>query len=149
MFEPHITIKTKNGLTEDLSWIEKVRPVIESYHKFEVSFTGVDTFRDEVVILRIEPSKELVGLHKELFRTISPDETDTSRKYFENDRFEPHLTLGMSSWGMNKEELVVMKEAAEKEFPAIPKFEVPFVRIYRQKELDELYEEFLDIPLNE
>ena len=149
IFEPHITVKTKNGLGEDLGWLEKARLVVEDYPKFVIIFEGVDTFGDGVVILRPRLSEKLLSLHKALFQAIKPSEDDTTKKYFENDKYEPHFTLGMDSWGMTKEELVVMREKAVKELSRMPEFEVSFVRVYRQIDLDKPYEKFVDISLSD
>lgn len=147
MFEPHITIKSKNGLTENGQWLDKVKLVIERYPKFTVEFNGVGMFRDTVVILRLQPSEKLINLHKLLFQTIKPTEQDPTKEYFEDDRYEPHFTLGMNSWGMSKDELVAMKERAIKELSSLASFEVSFIRVYRQLDLDKPYEKFLDVPL--
>jgi 2'-5' RNA ligase len=148
ILEPHITVKTKNGLAEDRGWLNKVKSIIENYPRFGIAFEGVDTFGDSVVVLKPCLSKELIALHKALFYAIEPDEEDATKKYYENDKFEAHFTLGMDSWGMTKEELVTMKERGLRELSIMPSFEVAFIRVYQQISLDEPYKKFLDIPLN-
>jgi 2'-5' RNA ligase len=149
ILEPHITIKTKNGLAEDLNWLDKIRPILENYPKFEVVLDGVGIFGDSVVIIRVLPSREITTLHKALFNAIKPNEQDVAKKYFENEKYEAHITLGMNSWGMTKEELVVMKEKGSKKLTDIPKFNVTFIRIFQQINLNDAYKKFLDIPLYE
>lgn len=149
ILEPHITVKTKNGLTEDCDWLNKVKMIIESHPEFEIDFEGIDTFGDDAVILKLSFSKELMRLHKALYYAIKPDENDTTKKYFEDDKYEAHLTLGMNLWGMTIEDLIKMKEKGLKELPSISKFKVTFIRVYQQANLDEPYKKFLDIPLNE
>lgn len=124
ILEPHITVKTKNGLTEDCSWLDTARSIIEDHPKFEVTFNGVGTFGDGVVVLLPHASKELTALHETLFCAIKPDESDRTKKYFEGDNFEAHFTLGMNSWGMTKEDLVVMKERGLIALAHLPGFEV-------------------------
>ena len=148
ILEPHITVKTKNGLTEDLNWLDKVKRTLKNHSTFEVAFDDVSIFGDSVVVIKIRPSKELTAFHKALFYAIKPDEQDTTKKCFENEKYEDNITLGMISWGMTKEELVFMKEKGLKELSNIPKFSVSFVRIFQQANLDEAYKKFLDIPLN-
>jgi 2'-5' RNA ligase len=149
IFEPHITVKTKNGLQDDLAWLSKVTHIIEQHPSFTVGFNGIDMFGDSVVILKPKAPQELIMLHKKLYDAIAPDESDTSKKYFENKKFLPHFTLGMSSWGMSKDELTTMKELSIHELHSLPDFTVTFLRIYRQTGLDEPYLKLLDITLNE
>lgn len=148
MIEPHVTVKTKNGLTPDMEWIDKVRDVIQAYPIFDLVFDGVDSFSDRAVVIRVKPSAEVINLHQALFSTINPPEDDPLVSYFENDKYEPHVTLGMASWGMSGEELVEMRQIAERELTEPPSFSVEFIRIYQQVEWDHPFKKMLDIPLD-
>jgi len=149
IFEPHITVKSRNGLTEDLVWLDIAKTVIKNHSSFEISFDKIDSFSDSVIIIRTTVSKELIALHKALYHAIKPTETDPTKKYFENDNFEAHLTLGMSSWGMTLDELAGMKAKATHELMHLPSFPVTLLRIYCQEQPDEPFKKILDIPLNE
>jgi len=148
IFEPHITIKYRSGLADDMLWLDKVEPIIRKYPKFEVAFAGVGTFPD-VVILKVEASEEITALHKALYYAIKPDESDPTLRCFENEKYIPHSTLGMVSWGMSREELSVMEDLAEKKLPTNVKFDVNFLRVYRQEQEDVPYKKLVDIPLYE
>ena len=129
-------------MTGDLVWLKKVKQIIEKYPDFEISFDSVDIFGDSVVIVRVHPSKKLTALHKSLFYTIKPNEQDFTKKYFENEKYEAHVTLGMTSWGMTKEELVIMKEKGMEELSPIPKFKATSIRIYQQMDQEEAYKKW-------
>ena len=147
IIEPHITVKTKNGLTEDCRWLQTITHIIEEYPRFVITLKGVDMFRDSVVILRPEVSEELIGLHKILYQAIQPNESDPGKQFYENHYFEAHITLGMVSWGMTNEELLCMRERAVQELSHLPGFAVTFIRVYRQTQLTGPFNTFLDIPL--
>lgn len=146
MVEPHITVKAQGGLTEDKSWIPAIENAIENYPAFEVSFTNVGNFGERVAFLVPSSGKELMRLHRILIDTIKPG-AELMEKYFEGSNYHFHLTLAGTSWGMTSEELMLVKEKAKIELLNLPKFTVSFIRVYEQKDPDESYEKFLDIPL--
>jgi len=149
IFEPHITVKSWGGLTDDLMWLDRVIPIIEEYPTFEICLNGVGSFRDDVVILKPVFSKELLALHKKILDIIGPNGYNTYKNFFEGDAYEAHFTLGMNSWGMTKDELFSLKDMGIKELSDIPKFNVTFLRVYRQEKIDEPYKKFIDIKLND
>lgn len=144
--EPHITVKAQGGLTEDESWINVVREAVENYPSFEINLSGVDGFGGTVLFLSPVPSSELIGLHRLLLEVVNPS-NNLIAKYFEGDTYQPHITLGGTSWGMTKDDLVSMRELAKNRFIDSEPFMVSFVRIYRQQDLDGPYEKFVDLPL--
>jgi len=146
IFEPHITIKYRSGLFDDMIWLNKVKPIIENYPSFDVDFNGIGTFPG-VIILKIEASKPLMSLHNLLYNEIKPDENDPTMRCFEGEKYIPHSTLGMQSWGMTAEELSLMREQAEAKLVPLPKFKVSFLRVYRQEKENFRYEKLIDIPL--
>jgi 2'-5' RNA ligase len=143
--EPHITVKAQGGLTEDESWIEAIRESVKRYPSFDVSLIGIAGFGDSVLFLSPTPSHELIGLHKLLVDVVRPSK-ELVEKYFEDETYQPHITLGGTPWGMSKDELRSMTEVAEKEFSDQESFVVHFIRIYRQRDLSGGYEKLVDLP---
>jgi len=144
IFEPHITVKAQSGLADDLSWLSEVKVIAAKNNKFEISFAGIGTFGESVVFLKPGYSSQLIELHKKLFEAIKPE--DAGKGYFENEQYSPHLTLGGTGWGLNKGELAEIKKEAEKRLEQLPKFDISFIRVYRQLNNDEPYHKFLDLP---
>jgi len=145
--KPHITLKAPNGLTEDLTWLEKVKMVVGDQSVFEIKLEGLDNFEDRVLFLKPAYSKDLMDLHLKLVSLLCPD-IENENKFFEGPLYHPHLTLGETTWGeMTKEELVLMRKRAESELSNIPSFKVSFVRVFQKEKDGEPYQKFLDIPL--
>ena len=145
--EPHITLKAPSGLTEDRGWLARVMVIIGNHEPFEIDFTHLDSFNDEVLFLSPAPSEGLMELHMKLVKELCPDET-MHKEFFEGEEYHPHLTLGDTSWGgMRKLELVDMRKKAEIEFYNLPSFLVTFVRVYHKEKQDDPYTKLIDIPL--
>lgn len=146
LYEPHITLKRSVGLTEDKAWLAKVMSLIGNYSRFSLELNEIGEFEDNVLFLRPAYSDELINLHKQLVSMLSPN-PDDNKKSFEGDFYNPHCTLGETTWGgMTSEELIGMKKKAEIYLSDIPPFQVDFVRLF-QKENEEIYAKLIDIPL--
>lgn len=141
--EPHITIKAQSGLMDDLLWLSKVESIIKNIQSFDIKLEKVDDFNNKVIFLKPSFSKELIKFHKGLFKTIEPGDK-MAEKYFENDKYIAHLTLGEN---LPEENSILMKQLAEKELLNFPSFKISFVRIFRQDINGGPYYKFLDIPL--
>lgn len=113
--EPYITVKSQGGLTEDKAWLTRIGDIAKNTKSFQQAFEGAGSFGDNVIFLKPVVSKELINLHKALFNATGSYE-DPTNKYFEGDRYHPHMTLGGMKWGLTKEEAENMKERAQKEF---------------------------------
>jgi 2'-5' RNA ligase len=146
--EPHITVKSQGGLTEEKTWLSRVELALKSFKNFEISFEEVDSFSDDVIFLKPSFSQELLDLHKRLFEAVGPYK-DPGNTYFENDQYHPHLTLGGTRWGMTKKELIEMKKSAQKELISQSSFQVNFIRIYKEDLKNQSWEKLLDIPFDE
>ena len=129
--EPHITVKSQAGLGEDLKWIQEVTEICGTFSTFELSLTGINTFGDSVVFLGVESSK-IHQLHRRLVNAISPD-LHESEKYFELDRYVPHLSLGTTEFGMNEVEIRDMRESALNTFTEPYTFTVSHLSIYESR----------------
>ncbi|MFD0678450.1 MULTISPECIES: 2'-5' RNA ligase family protein [unclassified Paenibacillus] len=108
--EPHITVKAQGGLTVDLRWLHNVRLTCSSIQCFRLSLSEPGTFGNAVTFLTVE-SSDIYDLHRRLVGTVSPS-PELIDRYFELERFHPHLTLGQTYWGMNETEIEEMKLAA-------------------------------------
>jgi 2'-5' RNA ligase len=146
--EPHITVKSQGGLGEDRAWLPRVEAAVKNFDKFRISFDGIGSFREDVVFLKPAFSQGLINLHKVLLDAVGPYE-DLAGKYFENDRYSPHLTLGGIKWGLNKGELVLMMERAQDELRNLPDFEINSMRIYQKNIGDRSWEKLLDVFFNQ
>ncbi|MCJ8015301.1 2'-5' RNA ligase family protein [Paenibacillus sp. KQZ6P-2] len=142
--EPHITVKAQGGLTEDMGWMNNIRGTCSSIKSFRLSMSEPATFGNAVTFLGVE-SKEVYYLHKRLVDTVSPRPEQIDR-YFELDRFHPHLTLGQTYWGMNETEIEEMKLSAINALAPFPTFHVNYVRVYQEIEQNK-YIPFEDIRL--
>ena len=75
-----------------------------------MSLKGVKSFGKSVVYLGVE-SDRIQVLHRKIVEAISPN-PENSRRYYELDLYEPHLTLGSKEFGMSEVELSEMKKLA-------------------------------------
>ncbi|MCZ8517002.1 2'-5' RNA ligase family protein [Paenibacillus filicis] len=140
--EPHITVKAQGGLTEDMRWLDNVRETCSSIKSFLLSMSEPATFGNAITFLGVE-SEEVYDLHKRLVDTVSPS-PELIDRYFELDRFHPHLTLGQTYWGMNETEIEEMKLSAIYALAPFPTFHVNYLRVYKEMEQNK-YIPFEDI----
>ncbi len=131
IIEPHITVKSQAGLNDDMTWLDSIRTVCNSFKGFSLTLTKPNSFGETVVYISVE-SPEIYKLHSQLVKAVSSD-PESSNRYFELDRFTPHLTLGTIEFGMSEIELREMKDLAEQALPRIPTFKAKFVRVYKFK----------------
>ncbi|OGH92833.1 MAG: hypothetical protein A2563_04160 [Candidatus Magasanikbacteria bacterium RIFOXYD1_FULL_40_23] len=145
LVEPHITVKSTGGLTEDKLWLPKIESAINGFSKFQISFEGVGNFDENVIFLKPAFSQELINLHKTLFSAVGPYYKDPAKKYFENNEYHPHLTLGAIKWGLTKEDTLEMVEKARRELKNLPAFEVNSIRIYQKNDGAKSWHKVMDI----
>ncbi|MCA1063737.1 2'-5' RNA ligase family protein [Rossellomorea sp. AcN35-11] len=143
--EPHITLKAQGGLTTDEKWLSIVKEVCYKTKPFLISLAKPMFFGEEILYLSTS-SKELQTLHEIIVREIDPP-NELIEKYFELDNFVPHMTLGKTTYGLTKQELINMARLAVKELVPLPAFEVSFVRVYKESDPNR-YIKYVDIPLN-
>ena len=127
--EPHITLKSQAGLENKMNWLDQVKAICKSFSSFKLTISGVKTFGTSVVYLSII-SAEIYELHRKIVGAVAPD-PELSKRYFELDLYEPHLTLGLSEFGMSYDELIDMKEQAKRQLNSFPLFIVKRVRLLR------------------
>lgn len=144
--EPHVTIKTQSGLTEDKGWVDKVQDYLKKQKVFTVKLGDTQWFRDEVLFLSVQ-AEDVHKIHYDLIEVINPS-LELRKKYFEDQKYTPHLTLGEIRYGLSKDELISMEIKAKEELGDLPEFEVSFARIYIKSSDSSKYNKFLDIPLS-
>lgn len=144
--EPHVTIKTQSGLTEDKIWIDKVQDYIKEQKVFNVKLGDIQWFRDEVLFLSVQ-AENIHKIHYDLIEIINPS-LELRKRYFEDQKYTPHLTLGDIHYGLSKDDLISMKIKAKEELGNLPEFEICFVRIYIKTFDSSKYNKYLDIPLS-
>ncbi len=127
--EPHITVKSQAGLNEDEYWIDSIKTICSNFPVFNLSLKGVKSFGKSVVYLGVE-SNMINALHRKIVEVISPS-PENSRRYYELDLYEPHLTLGSEEFGMSEIELSEMMKLANNSFYAFQPFIVNSLRIYK------------------
>lgn len=74
---------------------------------YQLSLSEPGTFGSAVTFLSVEMSN-IIDLHRRLVHAISPSQELLDR-YFEMDKYHPHLTLGQTYWGLNETEIEEMK----------------------------------------
>jgi len=129
LVEPHITVKSQAGLNEDEHWINSIETICGSFPMFDLLINGVKSFKKFVVYLGVESDK-IKELHRSIVQSISPD-PEMSRRYYELDLYEPHLTLASKEYGMSETELSEMIELANKYFLDFQPFIVDSLKIYK------------------
>ena len=141
--EPHVTVKSQAGLNEDESWIDSIKTICNTFPMFNLSIKGVKAFENSVVYLGVE-SRKINDLHRKIVEAIHPD-PEISKRYYELDLYEPHLTLGSKEYGMSEIELSEMKKLANKYFPDLQPFIVKSLRVY--KLLENKYQKIQELEL--
>ncbi len=130
--EPHITVKSQAGLNEDEYWIDSIKTICRNFAMFNLSLKGVKSFGKSVVYLGVE-SDRIHVLHRKIVEAISPN-PENSRRYYELDLYEPHLTLGSKEFGMSEVELSEMKKLANNRLHDFQPFIVKSLKIYKLSE---------------
>lgn len=143
--EPHVTVKAQGGLDDELKWIDRIRTVCSKTQPFKISICGLSSFNDTVFYLEVE-SKPLIALHREIVQEIDPG-SENIEKYYELDRYIPHLTLAMTNSQFPIDTVLKMKKRALKTFPSEYEFMARYLRIYREN-VSGYYELYEDIPLS-
>lgn len=144
LFEPHITIKGPDGLTEDMVWIDLARNVLKNFQKIEIILNGIDTFENKVLFLRPFPAEKIVTMHRKLLSALKST-TNVIEGEFENERYIPHLTLAATKWGITKEALLEASERGKNALSQLQAFQLSSARIYRQYQDDEPYHVFEEL----
>ncbi|MDP5275687.1 2'-5' RNA ligase family protein [Chengkuizengella axinellae] len=142
--EPHITVKAQGGLTSDGNWLHDIKRVCGDFPSFDLTLREPALFGQSVLYLRVDSNK-VHKLHKSLVKAISPSE-EMIIQYFELEAYIPHLTIGLTEWGLSEKELSNMKHKAVEQIKLDQTFAVTYVRIYKQDDSN-TYDKLIDIPL--
>ncbi len=143
--EPHITVKSQAGLNEDEQWIDSIKTICSNFTMFNLSLKGVKSFGKSVVYLGVESNRIRV-LHRKIVEVISPN-PENSRRYYELDLYDPHLTLGSKEFGMSEVELSEMKKLANDRLHDFHSFIVNSLKIYKLSETK--YQKIQEIDLKQ
>ena len=87
-----------------------MKTICSNFPVFNLSLKGAKSFGKSVVYLSVE-SHRIKVLHQKIVKAISPN-PQNSRRYYDLDLYEPHLTLGSKEFGMSGMELSEMKKLA-------------------------------------
>lgn len=143
--EPHITVKMPNGLTHDKKWINEVEKVCENFSGFNIQIGEPNFYGTRVLHLTVI-SNELHKLHEKIVNVINPPR-DSIKENYEMDGYTPHISLGITDFGISYEELLEMQKQARIELYPYPKFKAESIRIYEQKDQNSKYIGIKDIYL--
>lgn len=143
--EPHITVKAQGGLTDDLGWLNAVQKVCDGFSPFEVKLGEPRYFGEHVLYLSVE-SVGVHELHRQLVEAVGTT-PEQQQRFFELERYSPHLTLGQRSYGYSWEELEKIRMTVNETLQPFPTFEVTFVRVYRKEAPGAPYLKWIDLPL--
>lgn len=143
--EPHVTVKSQAGLNEDECWIDSIKTICSTFPMFNLSLKGVKSFGNSVVYLGVE-SHRINQLHRKIVEAIHPD-PEISKRYYELDLYEPHLTLGSTEYGLREMELAEMANFASNGFLDFQPFIVNSLGIY--KLIENRYRKIQEIELKQ
>ena len=127
--DPHITVKSQAGLKEDECWLDSIKTICSNFPVFNLSLKGAKSFGKSVVYLDVE-SDRIKVLHRKIVEAISPN-PENSRRYYELDLYEPHLTLGSKEFGMSEIELSEMKKLTNNCLNDFKPFTVNSIGVYK------------------
>jgi len=145
--EPHVTVKPPTGLGDDRKWLDGARDVCSAIRGFSVTL-GLPAFFGERVVYLSVHSTELHTLHAALVDGMGTDVVVSPGRDHEGDNYTPHLTLGMASFGMRHEEMMLLAERATESLLPISPFNVQFVRVFHKPGKGERYQTLLDLSLH-
>jgi len=146
LVEPHITVKSPNGLPEHKRWLYNTEKIIRSFPPFDIQLKEIGYFNDSIVFIKPCDSKVLENLHRSLVETIDPS-PKSIKEFFEYEDFVPHLTLGRTSWGISEGQLDVLKNMASVYLLPLPSFKVKVISLFEHTENDKSCRKVIDIPL--
>ncbi|MFC4426349.1 2'-5' RNA ligase family protein [Deinococcus navajonensis] len=106
---PHITVKARSGLAEDLAWHPVVRAVTEAASPVNVTLLGPRRFPGDRALYLAVQSPQAVALHLALLEALKP-----ARRFgYEGPDMTPHLSLVLGRRGLD---LQVLLEEAQTAF---------------------------------
>jgi 2'-5' RNA ligase len=138
---PHITVKAPIGLTSDEKWIPALESVCRKTKAFPILLKSPGFFGEDVLFLEVE-SAPVHKLHCEIAANFVYSDRDAS-KFFEKEKYHPHISLGMTWEGMSKDDIKAMYQQSLVRFAKPILFMANHLTIFR-KEFD-IWEKFKKI----
>ena len=105
---PHVTVKARSGLNEDLHWVPAARAVVAASAPLTLTVGGPAVFGNgSALFLRVE-SADLVRLHVALLDALRP-----ARRFgYEGPHLTPHLSVALARRGLDLPALLPAAQAA-------------------------------------
>lgn len=142
---PHVTVKARDGLTDDKLWLDSIKTAVSAVKEFSVKVNGPAFFGDKVLYLSIT-APEIKHIHQTILDIVQPDPS-LQEQYYEGDKFTPHITLADAFYENTPEELQALSQEVEKHLAPYPTFITSFLRVF-EKESDLVpYHALGDLPL--
>jgi 2'-5' RNA ligase len=139
--EPHITIKTPEGLDANNLWINEVKNIIHSMEPFDITIGDVGFFGESVLYYQIHAEK-INKLHKRLVKAVHPNYEKVNNSY-EMDMYVPHLTIMKHK--KRFENLPLRQIANEEVLKGNIVFRPKCIRIYSRQNSKENFKSYLDV----
>ncbi len=112
---PHLTVKARSGLDDDLGWLELVPAVAAATPPIPVELLAPCVFPNGRALYLPARSPGAVRLHLDLLGALRP-----ARRFgYEGPHLTPHLTLALGRRDMSMDALL---DAARQAFPHPPTF---------------------------
>lgn len=144
--DPHITVKSRAGLTEDKVWQEDIKKACLTIKPFNLQIGKPAWFGKDVLFLSVE-GKNIFKLHELILDIVNPS-LQLQTEYFEGKNFHSHLTLGSVRQGMSHKELLDMEQLALDNLNATYNFEVKELWLYYcEEKVSKKYDRILSLPL--
>ncbi|WP_235692747.1 2'-5' RNA ligase family protein [Deinococcus aquaedulcis] len=113
---PHVTVKARSGLGEDLAWVSQARAVAAQVSPVALTIGGPRLFRNGTALYLQVHSPEAVGLHLALLAALNPAE----RFGYEGPGMTPHLSVALGRRGVDLGALLAAAQVTFADLEAQP-----------------------------
>jgi 2'-5' RNA ligase len=145
--EPHITVKSKIGLADNMEWLNRMQNICSEEYCFDVKMTKADWFSNSVLFLKAT-SDNLINLHKKLLQELLIN-SGISIGPYEGENFLPHMSIAKIIDSSVIADLKRLRMSAEEDFQLCSSFKVTKLYLYSSQDShdSDFYTRFLEIPL--
>lgn len=143
--EPHITVKSSCGISDDMNWLPACRSIISNFGEFEVTVGMPKYFRNKDVLYLEIISDELIELHKRLVSVFDPDE-EQIKKCYELEYYKPHITIARKS-RLSESAIEKMRKDISPYFGTEHVFSVSSVGLFYRENNNEKFRKKVDIDI--